>query len=260
MRILLTNDDGIYAPGLWALFKRFSNRHQPTVVAPDRERSAVGFGITLNEPLRMEKVHINGQGVGYAVTGTPVDCVKLALLELFDTRPDLVISGINPGANVGIDIHYSGTVSAAREATLFGIPSIAVSVAGRQPARYDEAALFIEALAAKVLERRLPFGTVLNVNIPDMSLDEVSGVRVTRQGIARTFECFEKRTDPRNRTYYWPGGTSTATGEPPDADGALLKRKYISITPVKCDMTDDNFIKDLLHWEIDGELAKARSL
>ncbi len=257
MEILLTNDDGIHAPGLWALYKRLSLKHRTHVVAPDRERSAVGFGITLNEPLRIKKIQMDAAGFGYAVTGTPVDCVKLALLELFETRPDMVISGINPGANVGVNINYSGTVSAAREAALFGIPSIAVSITGNESMRFVEAALFIEVLVEKVNRRRLPFGTTLNVNIPNLPLREVAGVRITRQCLLRSNEQFEKRRDPRNRDYYWPGGELSAAGEQPDADGAILERKYISISPVKCDMTDDDFIEDLRQWEFQGDLETA---
>ena len=128
MRVLLTNDDGIYAAGLWALFERFSKIHEVTIVAPDRERSAVGHGITLHMPLRATKVEVNGKGSVYAVSGTPADCIKLSVLELFTEKYDMVISGINPGANVGVNVNYSGTVAAAKEATLYGMQAIAVSI------------------------------------------------------------------------------------------------------------------------------------
>ena len=128
MNILLTNDDGIYAKGLWALYAKFARRHCVTVVAPDRERSAVGHGITLYQPLRTNRVNINNGFTGYAVNGTPADCVKMGLMEILDSKPDMVISGINPGANVGVNINYSGTVAAAKEAALYNVPAIAVSI------------------------------------------------------------------------------------------------------------------------------------
>ena len=159
MKILLTNDDGIYAPGLWALYTALAADHDVSVIAPDRERSAVGHGITLNEPLRLTWVEVNGACSGYAVTGTPVDCVKLGLAEILKDRPDMVISGINAGANVGMDINYSGTVSAAREAAVFGIPAIAVSVQHGGDTSSEASARFVVTLAENVREKGLPPGT-----------------------------------------------------------------------------------------------------
>lgn len=255
MKILLTNDDGIYAEGLWVLHRRFVAGHDVIVVAPDRERSAVGYGITLSEPLRMTQVNVNSECSGYAVSGTPVDCIKLGMLELLDTRPDMVVSGINPGANVGININYSGTVSAAREAALYGLPAIAVSVQGNAIEDYDEIAQFVETLAENVLDKGLPFGTILNVNIPDCPLCETAGVRISRQGLTLFSEHLEKRLDPRKRVYYWQGGELGADFEHPDVDGAVLQEKYISITPIKCDMTDYQLIDDLKQWDIVKEIT-----
>ncbi len=269
MNILLTNDDGIYADGLWALYVRFANQHSVAVIAPDRERSAVGHGITLHEPLRANMVTVNGGYMGYAVNGTPADCVKLGVLEILDSKPDIVISGINPGANVGVNINYSGTVAAAKEAALYGIRAISVSIhlpaaclcvparrqvpvqaGGHQIANYDDATRFIQKLAENVCNNGLPSGTFLNVNIPDMPWEDIAGIRISRQGIKFFTEYIEKRTDPRNRTYYWQGADPQTSYKNPDLDGAVIGRNFISITPIKCDMTDYDAIEDLKRWDI----------
>jgi 5'-nucleotidase len=255
MKILLTNDDGIYAPGLWALYRRFVRGHTVTVVAPDRERSAVGHGITLHEPLRSHKVQVNGDASGYAVTGTPADCIKLGLTEILSQPPDLVISGINPGANVGADINYSGTVAAAKEASLNGLPAMAVSMRGPQVEHYDTAADFAEKLARDINDRGLPFGTCLNVNIPDLPLSAIAGVIVSRQEFARLAETFERRIDPRNRTYYWQGRETPRDSGYLDVDGTALFHNYISVTPVKCDVTDYNMLEALKDWGLDKKVG-----
>ena len=247
MNILLTNDDGIYAPGLWSLYKRFIQRHDVTVIAPDRERSAVSHGITLHEPIRASKISVNGL-TGYAVSGTPVDCIKLGIMELLAARPDMVVSGINPGANVGVNINYSGAVAAAREATLYGVPAIAVSVCGRQTNNYDPVARFIEDLAVNVLQKGLPFGTLLNVNFPDLETGKFAGVYISKQGTRLFPEYFEKRKDPRKCVYYWQGCKSQSDFESPDIDAAAVCDNFISITPIKCDMTDYNMLEDLKTW------------
>ena len=251
MKVLLTNDDGIYAQGLWALYKRFAGDHDVTVIAPDRERSAVGHGITLNEPLRTAYVEVNGGYKGYAVTGTPADCIKLGVLEILDEKPDIVISGINPGINVGVNINYSGTVAAAKEAALYGMTAIAVSIQGTELNNYDDTAFFIEILSKKVLEKGLPFGTFLNVNIPDMPVKETAGLRFSRLGVELFSEYFEKRVDPRNRIYYWQGCDSRFLDNSPDVDSAAICNNFISITPIKCDMTDYNMLDDLKNWNIE---------
>lgn len=251
MKILLTNDDGIHAKGLWALYKRFSGNHDVSVIAPDRERSGVGHGITLNEPLRSSYVEVNGGYKGYAVTGTPADCIKLGLLELLDERPDVVISGINLGMNVGVNTNYSGTVAAAREASLYGIAAIAISMQGIEENNYDDIAHFIEVLSNKVLEKGLPFGTFLNVNIPDKPVKETAGLRFSRQGVKLLSEYFEKRVDPRSRIYYWQGCDSNSIDCRPDVDSDDIYNNFISITPIKCDMTDYKTLEDLQTWNIE---------
>ena len=250
MDILLTNDDGIYAPGLRALHRRLAAGHSVSVIAPDREQSAVGHAITLNEPLRAHKVSINGSFQGYAVTGTPADCIKMGVLEILESKPDIVISGINPGANVGVNINYSGTVAAAREATLYGLPAIAVSIHSREIQDYDEAALFTEELAEQVVANQLPFGTFLNVNIPNRPLKEIAGVRISRLDMDFFPEYIDKRVDPRKRTYYWQGCDSLPAAKTTDVDGTALCEDYISITPIKCDQTDYRVLEGMKGWRI----------
>ncbi len=248
MNLLLTNDDGIFAEGLWALFDCFSQNHVVHVIAPDRERTAVGHGITLNTPLRVEKRVINGRGQGFAVNGTPADCIKIAVIEILDAKPDMVISGINPGANVGVNLNYSGTVSAAKEAALYGIPSIAVSIHGQSGNHYEEASKFIETLSTFVIKNGMPSGSFLNVNIPDLPLSEMAGIKISRQAISMFPEFFEKRTDPRNQTYFWQGCDSLSDALHPDTDGAAIYKNFISISPIKCDMTDYSLMDDLKKW------------
>ena len=250
MKVLITNDDGIYAEGLWALYRAFIKKHSVTVVAPDRERSAVSHSITLNEPLRAKRVNLDGGFPGYAVNGTPADCIKLGVLEILGCKPDVVISGINPGANVGVNVNYSGTVAAAKEASLYGVSAIAVSIQGYETKYLDDAAFFIEKLTEKVVEKGLPFGTFLNVNLPGISVGEAAGVRISRQGIDLFPEFFEKRVDPRNRIYYWQGDDTNPSGYNTDTDGAALCDNYISITPIKCDMTDYSMMEALKEWNI----------
>ncbi len=245
MNLLLTNDDGIFAEGLWALWDQFSPNHTVHVIAPNRERSAVGHGITLHTPLRVEWVDVNGRGKGLAVSGTPVDCVKLGIIEILEKKPDMVISGINPGANIGVNLNYSGTVSAAKEAALYGIPSIAVSIHGRSGRHYHDAATFIETLSRDVFQKGLPFGTFLNVNLPDYPLPQIAGIRISRQAISMFSEYFERRTDPRNQPYFWQGCDTHHNHHSSDTDSAAICENYISITPVKCDMTDYTFMEDL---------------
>jgi 5'-nucleotidase len=253
MNILITNDDGIHAPGLWMLYQWFSKNHQVTVVAPDRERSAAGHGITLHEPLRAEKVTVNNGYLGYAVNGTPVDCIRLGLLEILDNPPDMILSGINPGANVGVDINYSGTVAAAREAGIYGIAAIAVSVQGKGRFICDDVGDFILRLAENIHARGLSAGTILNVNIPDLPMEKILGTRISHQEIQPYYEHFEKRFDPRQRAYYWQGCGGGNSIENSDSDIAVLGEHYISVTPIKCDTTDYAIMDRLKAWGFDPQ-------
>ncbi|MDP2647325.1 MAG: 5'/3'-nucleotidase SurE [Desulfobacterales bacterium] len=252
MKILLTNDDGIYAEGLLALYDRFMGKNSVTVVAPDRERSAAGHGITLHTPLCATPVAIRGRHMGHAVNGTPVDCVNLAMAEILDGKPDVVISGINSGPNVGNNINYSGTVSAAKEAALHGIPAIAASIQMGPQTDYRAAAGFLEKLAQKVVENGLPLGTLLNVNLPNMSLKSATAVRISRQGIALLPEYYEKRPDPRNRIYCGLGGEYPGPEGNPEVDEVVLCQNFISITPLQCDMTDYRFMGALKGWNLNA--------
>ncbi len=258
MKILLTNDDGIYADGLWALHRRLSLRHETVVVAPDRERSAVSHSITLHSPLRTAEIRFNG-ATGHAVNGTPADCIKLGILEILEAKPDLVISGINPGANVGIAIHYSGTVSAAREAALYGIPAIAVSINAFEVRHFDTAADFALSLAERVHRTGLPFGVVLNVNVPDLPPARIAGVRISRQGIAQISDYFEKRVDPRDRPYHWLGSDANAIqtfDSDMDIDWTALSQHHISVTPIQCDITDHPMLEILKDWDLESAFAE----
>jgi 5'-nucleotidase len=218
-------------------------------VAPDRERSAVGHGITLHEPLRTKTVSANGRGFGTSVTGTPADCVKLAIFELLDARPDMVMSGINPGPNIGVNINYSGTVSAAREAALYGIPAVAASIGGHSGRYYGEAAGYVVKFIERVMARGLPYGTFLNINLPDRPIGDVAGTRISRQAISPFSETFEKRVDPRDQHYFWQGCDSQTVFDHPETDSAALHENFISITPIKCDTTDYDMMETLKGWK-----------
>ena len=248
MNVLITNDDGIYADGIWALYKSFAEKHSVTVVAPDRERSAVGHAITLFSPLRANRVTLDSGFSGYAVTGTPADCIKLSVVELLESRPDIVISGINPGANVGINVHYSGTVAAAREAAMYNIPAIAVSVQGYRPVNYNGVADFVLDAAQKVFSGGLPSGIFLNINFPNIPLSEIAGTKICSQSIEIFPEYMEKRRDTRDRRYYWHGCDLDGTGHEAGTDVEALENNYISVTPIKCDVTDYDMVEKLKKW------------
>ena len=248
MRLLLTNDDGIYAKGIEALYEELRREHEVLVVAPETEQSAVGHAITLMDPLRVKPVNRNGAFFGYAVNGTPADCVKLAIKELMEAPPDLVVSGINLGANVGINVIYSGTVSAATEGTILGIPAIAVSINSIRTPDFEPAALFAGSLVRAVAREGLPPRTLLNVNVPALPAAEIKGVRVTRQGVTRFVERFERRVDPRDSVYYWQCGSTPLFEEDGDTDGSALAEGYISVTPIHYDLTNYAFLDNLRGW------------
>ncbi len=238
MKIFLTNDDGYKAEGIKALYRVLSTNHQVTLIAPDREKSAVSHGISLNSPLRIERVVMEDQHPGYAVNGTPADCVKLGLFQVFKTPPDLLVSGINAGANLGIDINYSGTASAAREGTLNRIPSLAVSLMKGQAMDFKGLARFIAQMIEKWQDFDLPIGTFLNINGPDLPMDKTQGVKITRQSLNNLSWKFDQRIDPKGRPYYWYGGENN--GAPAKGtDVHALLNNHISITPIQCDMTCD---------------------
>jgi 5'-nucleotidase len=236
-RFLLTNDDGIYARGLLALYQELSRDAECLIVAPEVEQSAVGHAITIARPLMVRKARKNGSFLGYAVAGTPADCVKIGLGELVGGPVDLVVSGINRGANVGINVLYSGTVSAATEAAIQGVPSLAISLDTHEEADYSAAARFARKMAAFLLENPLP-NVALNVNVPAVPEEEIRGVVVAKQGRARLMESFDKRVDPRDNTYYWLAGeTELPLQEQEDTDASALKQGMITVTPIYYDLT-----------------------
>jgi 5'-nucleotidase len=244
-RFLLTNDDGINARGIEALYKELSQDADCVVVAPEVEQSAVGHAITVFRPLMVRKARKSGVVFGYAVAGTPADCVKLGICELAGGPVDLVISGINHGGNVGINIIYSGTVSAATEAVILGVPSLAISIDSHKEVDYTVAARFARKMAAFILKNPLP-NVVINVNVPAIPAAEIKGVVVVRQGGARMIERFDKRTDPRDNVYYWlTGETTPPLPEQDDSDVGALRKGMITITPIHCDLTRYDLLDDL---------------
>lgn len=245
MRVLLTNDDGIHAPGLMALNRALCSHHEVHVVAPEVEMSAVGHAITLSSPLRVRRVNREGAFFGHAVSGTPADCVKIAVQELLDKPPDVVLSGINLGANVGVNVLYSGTVSAATEGAFLGIRSAAISLDTLRDPDFRFAGAFARGLISYLCENGLRAGTALNVNIPDRPPSEIAGVAVTRQGVSRFKESFDRRIDPRGNIYYWLTGETPVEPENPDTDGAALKEGWITITPIHFDLTSDEDVARL---------------
>jgi 5'-nucleotidase len=246
MRYLLTNDDGIYAKGLSALYKELSKDAECLIVAPEVEQSAVGHAITIFRPLMVRRAGKNGQFIGYAVAGTPAECVKIGVRELSDGPVDLVVSGINRGANVGINVLYSGTVSAATEGCILGLPSLAMSLDTHRDADYSFAAKFARKMAGFITANHHSAGMALNVNIPDLPEEEIKGIVVTKQGRARLMENFDKRTDPRDNIYYWLAGeTQLSAEEDADSDASVLRRGMISITPLHYDLTRHDALADL---------------
>ncbi len=251
MKILVSNDDGINARGIRVLAKRLSEEpeNEVYVVAPDRERSATGHGLTLHKPLRVDEVHLEGNLKGaWATTGTPSDCVKFAVCALLDEMPTVVVSGINAGPNMGGDVLYSGTVSAAMEGALLSIPSIAVSMGGRNPKHYEVAADFIAQLLKVLPSSGLPPRTLLNVNVPNVAAADIKGVAITELGLRLYNDTFEKRLDPRGRAYYWLTGHAIEEGEAETTDVWALKHNCISVTPVSFNMTDQPGLTKLKNW------------
>lgn len=246
MKILVTNDDGIHAPGLSALVDSLKNIGTVVVVAPDRERSAIGHALTLHHPLRAIKV---GDYM-YAVDGTPTDCVNLGIHTLLEFKPDLVVSGINNGGNMGDDVTYSGTVSAAMEATLMGIPAFSISlVTSGDKNDYSAAACFAAKLAELINNKGLPDDTFLNVNIPDLPGDKLLKPLITSQGKRRYEGSIIDKIDPRGRNYYWIGTVDLNFHDIEGSDYTAVSRGHISITPLHLDLTNYNSFSILKSWD-----------
>ena len=244
MKILLTNDDGYRAPGILALYRALTPDHEVVLAAPDRERSAIGHAITLNQPLGYERVDLNGGGSGYAINGTPADCVKLGLFELCGGTPDLVISGINAGSNTGVNINYSGTAGAAREAAINGLTAMAVSIQYGEIMDFSGMAEYVRSIAGKVRGMGLPDGVFLNINGPCAPIRDTAGVRITRQADNNLSNRFDRREDPRSRVYFWYDNMMPVRpGDGTDNDALL--GNFISITPLQCDTTARSLLAEL---------------
>lgn len=249
MLILLTNDDGVRSPGIRVLASALKTLGRVVVVAPDRNRSAVGHALTLERPLRAEEIKADV----FAVDGTPTDCINLGIYALINEKPNLVVSGINRGSNVGDDITYSGTVCAAMEASLMGLPAIAVSLdcLQFQPDDLNRAADFTSQLAKHILQHGLPADTFLNVNVPAA---ECRGVQLTRQGKRKYGDAVTIKQDPRGRHYYWIGGGDVGFESIPGSDCNALNEKNISVTPLHTNLTNDASFAALENWSLDSFL------
>lgn len=249
MKILLTNDDGVYAQGIGAIKKSLQGLGEVVVVAPDTEQSGVGHSITLAHPLRVRHVYVDGEFFGYGVSGSPADCVKIGVMEIMKGQPRLVVSGINLGSNTGIHVLYSGTVAAAIEGAVLGIPSIALSldVSGFPDLEY--AAMVSREIIGILLKHELPRGSLLNVNFPSVKKEEIRGIRLTKQYSYSFEESVDRRKDPGGKTYYWLVGGREITVEESGTDIEAIQQGYISITPLRYDLTNHEFVKKMGHWD-----------
>ncbi|MDO5674751.1 MAG: 5'/3'-nucleotidase SurE [bacterium] len=232
--ILVTNDDGVYAPGVRALFEAMRSLGDAVIVAPERDNSAVSHALTMTRPLRVMELEKNI----YTLDGTPTDCVTLAVNKILPAKPDLIVSGINPGANLGDDISYSGTVSAAIEGTMYGIPSLAFSLAGPPPYSFEVSAAVAWKLASMALIWKQPAGTLLNINIPPVAAADIRGIRFTRQGTRRYKDSIQETYDPWGRKHYWIGGGTAHWAGGDDTDEHAISCGYISVTPIQLDLTN----------------------
>ncbi len=256
--ILLSNDDGVDAQGLAALAVALQGLGTIAVVAPVQEQSAVGHSITVRDPIRAHPWLFEGpegQIWARAVTGTPADCVKLAIQKLLPRKPDLVVSGINHGPNTAVSVIYSGTVSAATEAAILNVPSFALShCSWNADADFEAAGRYARIVAERILSHGLPPGVLLNVNVPDLSMEHIRGVRVTRQARARWEEEFEERRDPFDKPYYWMGGKFLDLDDGIDTDLHAINHGYVSVTPIHYDLTAYNAIDHIesWHWPVES--------
>lgn len=253
MKILVSNDDGIHSRGIFALVNALKEIADVTVVAPLTEQSAVGHAITMKLPLRVTEYFRNEEFFGYAVDGTPADCVKMGIRNIMKTPPDLVISGINHGSNTAINIIYSGTVSAAREAAIMDVPSIAISLTDHRARNFDYACKIAQDLSGKVNKFGLELGTLLNVNVPDVPEKEIKGIKITKQGKSKWDDIYEQRTDPYGNSYYWLTGDLIEVDKLIDIDQFAIKNNYVSITPIHFDLTDYKTFEKMQSWNIEKD-------
>lgn len=253
MHILVTNDDGVQAPGLLALAQEMRKLGKVTVFAPDKNWSASGHVKTMDRPLRVRETTLADGSSAYTSDGAPSDCVALPLLGLIQEKIDIVVSGINPNANLGHDVTYSGTVTAAMEAVIDGLPGIAVSLDSPENNKskldYSAAASVARQVTRRVLKKGLPEGVVLNVNVPYLPKDELKGFMITRQGLRLYRDELDRRLDPRDRPYYWIGGQAPTGVDEPGTDFGALRAGYVSITPLQLDLTHHKMVDELKKWK-----------
>lgn len=258
MKILVCNDDGIDSLGIYTLAESLKEIGEVTVVAPRKEQSAVGHSITMQVPLRISEFNVNGKFFGYAVDGTPADCIKIGIRNIMKQPPDLVVSGINHGSNTAVNIVYSGTVSAAREAAIMDVPSIAISVTNHAATNFKFAGKVAKILASEIAGKssmgELPAGTLLNVNVPDVPENEIAGIHLTRQGKSKWDDIYERRIDPSGKNYYWLTGTLLEMDTEEETDQAAIKKNYVSVTPIHFDLTDYKTFEKMKSWNIEGLL------
>jgi 5'-nucleotidase len=248
--ILVTNDDGITAPGLRFLIRQMNEMGEVVVVAPEGPQSGMGHAITINATLRCDEITVNdGPQRDFSCSGTPVDCVKMAVNVVLDRRPDLIVSGINHGSNASINVIYSGTMSAAVEGALEGIPSVGFSLLDYSwDADFSHAEQPIRTIIREVMSNGLPKGTCLNVNIPKHSTEPIRGIKVCRQADANWTEEFDRREDPRGRSYYWLTGRFEVFDKGEDTDEWALAHNYVSVVPIETDFTAHHFMGELNRW------------
>lgn len=260
MKILISNDDGFESPGITELAKELQKLGEVTVVAPHRERSTSGHSLTLHKPLRIIKV----DDITYATTGTPADCIYLGMREVMKAKPDLIVSGINRGANLGTDVHYSGTVAAAREGALMNIRSFAFSLvdlrqivpeAVKEPFRYAEAAKVARVAIERFGKTAFPKHTFMNVNIPNRPFDQIKGIKIARQGFRYYSNEVTRRSDPRGRDYYWIGGAYVGFEEAAESDCHAINEGYASVSPITIDCTHNEFYTTLRKASLEGPLG-----
>jgi 5'-nucleotidase len=251
----VSNDDGISSEGIGVLAKSLSEIGEVLVVAPQTEQSAVGHAITMQIPVRINKYHRNGKFFGYSVTGTPADCIKMGIKNIMKEKPDIVVSGINNGSNSAINIIYSGTVSAAREAAIMDVPSIAISVASHEVDDYSYAGKIAQQIVKMVANKGLRPGTLLNVNVPNLPEKDILGVRLTKQGHSKWDDVFEERIDPYGKKYYWLTGELIYNDKDMDRDHFAVVNKYVSVTPIHFDLTDYEMFDKMKSWNIEEKLG-----
>ena len=245
MKILVTNDDGIFSSGIYALWEVAKEFGNVTLVAPSTQKSAVGHGITITNPIYVREIERNDSCKGFAVSGTPADCIKIGVKSILPSLPDLILSGINIVSNLGNNIIYSGSVAAAVEGATLGIPSIEISIDSYNPVSFETSKTVVRKVIKLLLKNTLPIGTLLNVNIPHCKPKDLKGYKVTMQGRQYFNDSFDKRIDPRGQPYYWMTGEMIDNDKTLKYDGFAVSNGYVSITPINFEMTNVDFVDEL---------------